>query len=371
MLDEAAEQFQKMEVRAADLPLIHAYLGAILERRGQFRDAMEEYRRALALSDAFEWPHRCAACGAAPPALGGSLSVVPSLEHVPPVDRPRPTPAPGGGGSGALLDLVFPPFCPVCRARLERGPARSALRRAAGRASSGSGRRGAACCGRRWRASRPRPSTRPPRSRTGCSARPADAAARLRVRAGGARATRTWPARPCTPSSSAAGARSPRPLGDLAGRGGRGAAARRRSRSARAGAAPPAPRAGARLQPVAPAPGPAARRGRGACPVRDDVLVRAVATPSQTELDGAARRRERARRLPAAPARAGRGPPRGPGGRHPDHRRHARPSAPGASRDARGRHGRRPRRWPAAPLSPRLRAGLRRTARARYNRKPP
>jgi tetratricopeptide (TPR) repeat protein len=65
MLDEAAEQFQKMEVRAPDLPLIHAYLGAILERRGQFRDAMEEYRRALRLSDSVEWPHRCAACGAA------------------------------------------------------------------------------------------------------------------------------------------------------------------------------------------------------------------------------------------------------------------------------------------------------------------
>lgn len=65
MLDEAAEQFQKMEVRAPELPLIHAYLGAILERRGQFRDAMEEYRRALRQSDRVEWPHTCAACGAA------------------------------------------------------------------------------------------------------------------------------------------------------------------------------------------------------------------------------------------------------------------------------------------------------------------
>jgi Tfp pilus assembly protein PilF/uncharacterized integral membrane protein len=65
MIDEAAEQFQKMEVRAPELPLIHAYLGAILERRGQFRDAMEEYRRALRQSDRVEWPHSCAACGAA------------------------------------------------------------------------------------------------------------------------------------------------------------------------------------------------------------------------------------------------------------------------------------------------------------------
>jgi tetratricopeptide (TPR) repeat protein len=67
MLDEAAEQFQKMEVRAPDLPLIHAYLGAILERRGQSRAAMEEYRRALRQSDRIEWPHRCTACGAAHP----------------------------------------------------------------------------------------------------------------------------------------------------------------------------------------------------------------------------------------------------------------------------------------------------------------
>jgi Tfp pilus assembly protein PilF len=67
MLDEAAEQFQKMEVRAPDLPLIHAYLGAILERRGQSRAAMEEYRRALRQSDHIEWPHRCAACGATHP----------------------------------------------------------------------------------------------------------------------------------------------------------------------------------------------------------------------------------------------------------------------------------------------------------------
>jgi tetratricopeptide (TPR) repeat protein len=63
MLDEAAEQFQKMEVRAADMPLIHAFLGAILERRGQYRDAMEEYRRALRLSESVQWPHHCAACG--------------------------------------------------------------------------------------------------------------------------------------------------------------------------------------------------------------------------------------------------------------------------------------------------------------------
>jgi lipopolysaccharide assembly protein B len=67
MLDEAAEQFEKMEVRAPELPAIHAYLGAIFERRGQMREAVEEYRRALRFPDAFEWPHHCEACGVTQP----------------------------------------------------------------------------------------------------------------------------------------------------------------------------------------------------------------------------------------------------------------------------------------------------------------
>jgi len=67
MLDEAAEQFEKMEVRAQELPSIHAYLGAIFERRGQLREALEEYRRALRFTESFDWPHRCVSCGAAHP----------------------------------------------------------------------------------------------------------------------------------------------------------------------------------------------------------------------------------------------------------------------------------------------------------------
>jgi tetratricopeptide (TPR) repeat protein len=67
MLDEAAEQFERIEVRAPDLPLVHAFLGAIFERRGQVPDAFEEYRRSLRLGHLFEWPYRCAACDA--PAL--------------------------------------------------------------------------------------------------------------------------------------------------------------------------------------------------------------------------------------------------------------------------------------------------------------
>jgi lipopolysaccharide biosynthesis regulator YciM len=64
MLDEAADQLEKIEVRAPELPLVHAYLGAVFERRGDTASAFEEYRRALTLGHAFEWPHACAACGA-------------------------------------------------------------------------------------------------------------------------------------------------------------------------------------------------------------------------------------------------------------------------------------------------------------------
>jgi tetratricopeptide (TPR) repeat protein len=67
MLDEAAEQFEKIEVRAADLPVIHAFLGAIFERRGQAREAFEEYRHLIRLASSFDWPHRCRACGAGQP----------------------------------------------------------------------------------------------------------------------------------------------------------------------------------------------------------------------------------------------------------------------------------------------------------------
>lgn len=63
MLDEAADQFQKVEVQTPDFAPLHAYLGAIFERRGQTAEAFQEYRRALVLTQSFEWPHHCAACG--------------------------------------------------------------------------------------------------------------------------------------------------------------------------------------------------------------------------------------------------------------------------------------------------------------------
>lgn len=68
MLDQAADQLEKVEVQAPELAPVHALLGMVFERRGQGREACEEYRRALGLSGAFEWPHRCAACGTGAPA---------------------------------------------------------------------------------------------------------------------------------------------------------------------------------------------------------------------------------------------------------------------------------------------------------------
>jgi lipopolysaccharide biosynthesis regulator YciM len=68
MLDEAADQLEKVEVRAPDLPAVHAFLGSVFERRGETREAFQEYRRALRLGHAFDWPHRCTACHAPAPA---------------------------------------------------------------------------------------------------------------------------------------------------------------------------------------------------------------------------------------------------------------------------------------------------------------
>jgi len=67
MLDEAADQFEKLEVKAPDLPVVHAFLGAVFEKRGQTREAFDEYRRALRLGRGFDWPHRCTACATGVP----------------------------------------------------------------------------------------------------------------------------------------------------------------------------------------------------------------------------------------------------------------------------------------------------------------
>lgn len=63
MLDEAADQLEKVEVQAPDLPIVHAYLAAVFERRGDLREACAEYRRSLHLARLLDWPHRCEGCG--------------------------------------------------------------------------------------------------------------------------------------------------------------------------------------------------------------------------------------------------------------------------------------------------------------------
>src|SRR5262250_3768952 len=67
MLDEAADQFEKIEVRAPDLPVVHAFLGAVFEHRGETVEAFAEYRRALRLAGAFGVTYRCQNCRSVTP----------------------------------------------------------------------------------------------------------------------------------------------------------------------------------------------------------------------------------------------------------------------------------------------------------------
>jgi tetratricopeptide (TPR) repeat protein len=67
MLDEATDQLERAEVRAPDLPVVHAYLATVFEHRGEWREACAEYRRALQLGRVLDWPHRCESCESAAP----------------------------------------------------------------------------------------------------------------------------------------------------------------------------------------------------------------------------------------------------------------------------------------------------------------
>jgi tetratricopeptide (TPR) repeat protein len=87
MLDQAADQFEKLEMRAPDLPVVHAFLGAVFERRGDTREALDEYRKALRLAEAFSWPHRCAACAAAASTWADRCRACGRWNTLQPVDR--------------------------------------------------------------------------------------------------------------------------------------------------------------------------------------------------------------------------------------------------------------------------------------------
>ena len=88
MLDEAADQLERVEARAPGLPVVHAYLGEVFQRRGDAAAAFEEYRRALELAHALEWPHRCRACGATAPAWQERCAECGRLNTVAPVTDP-------------------------------------------------------------------------------------------------------------------------------------------------------------------------------------------------------------------------------------------------------------------------------------------
>jgi len=222
--------------------------------------------------------------------MGGSVSVVPSLEYVPTLDRSRPDAAPWRGWAGALLDLVFPPFCPVCRARLEEGR-RDPLCGACWAGLPRIGPPWCRSCGQPMAGFPVAAGAMPPgtvRADGGplCAAcrrqPPAFAYARAAVRYEDV-------AREALHAFKFGGHRAlAGPLGDLLV-------------EALEGHLPVGPPE--LLVPVPLHPGRERERGFNqsrllarrlarawGCPVRDDVLVRAVATPSQTSLDGAARR---------------------------------------------------------------------------------
>ena len=89
MLDEAADQLERVEARAPDLPIVHAYLATVFEHRGEWRDACAEYRRALQLGRAWDWPHRCDRLWILGGGMAGSLSDLPALEQPPTSGWPR------------------------------------------------------------------------------------------------------------------------------------------------------------------------------------------------------------------------------------------------------------------------------------------
>jgi lipopolysaccharide biosynthesis regulator YciM len=89
MLDEAADHFEKLEVRAREFPVVHAFLGAIFERRDEPREAFEEYRKALRLAQAFTWPHRCKDCGALASTWEDRCPRCGHWNSLQPVDAPR------------------------------------------------------------------------------------------------------------------------------------------------------------------------------------------------------------------------------------------------------------------------------------------
>jgi len=62
MIDEAHREFRALSSRATASPTLHAYLAAVLERRGEFREAAGEYRLVIKDLDHLKLQYRCQVC---------------------------------------------------------------------------------------------------------------------------------------------------------------------------------------------------------------------------------------------------------------------------------------------------------------------
>jgi lipopolysaccharide biosynthesis regulator YciM len=75
MIDEAHREFRALRDRASASPSMHAFLAAIEERRGAYREAAGEYREALRLLDLPHLFYRCAVCSTRYPGWEDRCSV--------------------------------------------------------------------------------------------------------------------------------------------------------------------------------------------------------------------------------------------------------------------------------------------------------
>ena len=101
MLDEATEQFERLAALAPNVATFHAYLGSLLERRGEITEALVEYRQALRTRGAFDLPHRCEECGNVSGGWADRCERCGRWNSVQPVTRalpPLPPPPPPHGG---------------------------------------------------------------------------------------------------------------------------------------------------------------------------------------------------------------------------------------------------------------------------------
>ncbi|HET9480240.1 MAG TPA: tetratricopeptide repeat protein, partial [Candidatus Polarisedimenticolia bacterium] len=62
MIDEAYREFKSLSGRAASSPTLHAYMGFVHERRGEYRDSAAEYRQVIHQLEYMNLQYRCQVC---------------------------------------------------------------------------------------------------------------------------------------------------------------------------------------------------------------------------------------------------------------------------------------------------------------------